>query len=103
MIGIDGIFMGLCLHTIALCKDLKNNLQRVDEGTYSEVQFKRKMNELILYHNQILDLMAQIRSTFSRLFFAQFVGTIFILCSQSYLATMVSVGLELDPSGPHHP
>lgn len=85
--------MGLCLHTVALFKDLKSNLLQVDNDFLSDGDFKRQMAFLISYHNQILDLMADIEATFSRLFFTQFVGTIFILCSQSYLATMVRVGI----------
>lgn len=87
--AIDTIFMGLCLHAVALFKDLKSNISRVDRDTVSEKDFKKQMSFLINYHNRILELMDQIESVFNRLFFTQFVGTIFILCSQSYLATMV--------------
>lgn len=90
IVAIDTIFMGLCLHTVALFKDLKSNISRVDRDTVSNKDFKKQMSFLINYHNRILELMDQIESVFNRLFFTQFVGTIFILCSQSYLATMVS-------------
>lgn len=89
IVGIDTIFMGLCLHTVALFKDLKASIQQVDKESSLDEKFRRKMLSLINYHNQILELMAEIESTFNRLFFTQFLGTIFILCSQSYLATMV--------------
>lgn len=77
------------MHAVALFKDLKSNISRVDRDTVSEKDFKKQMSFLINYHNRILELMDQIESVFNRLFFTQFVGTIFILCSQSYLATMV--------------
>lgn len=82
--------MGLCLHTVALFKDLKGSLIKVDEEMSEETEFKSAMNPLIDYHNQILALMEEIQSAFSGIFFTQFVGTIFILCSQSYLGSMVS-------------
>lgn len=89
--AIDTIFMGLCIHSMALFRDLKRNLIKVDKEAKGEMQFKKNMNALIDYHNEILDLMKEIQSAFSRIFFTQFVGTILILCSQSYLAVMVSM------------
>lgn len=91
IVAIDTIFMGLCLHGVALFKDLKENIAKLDDNPVANSSvFVHEMGLLMNYHDQILDLMKEIEATFSRLFFTQFIGTIFILCSQSYLATMVN-------------
>lgn len=91
IISIDMIFMGLCLHTVALFKDLKANISRVEREAQTDEEFKMQMSFLIDYHNRIFELMTQIEMVFSRIFFSEFFGTVFILCSQSYLAAMVSL------------
>lgn len=96
-LAIDTIFMGLCLYVVALLRDLKANLDLVDDGPYAEEDFKQNMSQIILYHNKILQLIADIKQIFGRMFFTQFVGTIFILCAQSTLVAMVS-GREVDDS-----
>lgn len=89
IVAIDILFMGLCMHTVALIKDFKENLARVDREAKTDEDFKMQMSQQIKYHIEILELTRQIESVFNRMFFLEFFGTTFILCSQSYLTAMV--------------
>lgn len=89
IVAIDGIFMGLCLHAVALYRDLKDRLRETD--TCGPAKFARNMKRAVKYHVEIGDMVRGIERVFSRIFFVQFNGTIFILCSQSYMATLVSI------------
>lgn len=86
VISPDLLFLGTCAHVTGLMEHLKILMVKVIDDPKDEARL-RKVVEI---QNMIYDIVKETQSVFGNIFFTQCLGTLFIVCTQIYVATKVS-------------
>lgn len=96
ILTVDALFLGCGLHIAAFFKDLQvQALSLADPcrhqtmNTFCQDLFLRKIRLFVEQHNQVIDLVQGMQEIFGGVFIVQYVGAMFIMCTQAYLSTLV--------------
>lgn len=96
ILSIDTLFLGSCYHIAAFFKDLQGvaisleyfKLYRNGEGGMK--MFLWGFSSFVDQHNRLLKLVHKMEDVFGEIFVIQYIGSMFSICSQAYISTLVS-------------
>lgn len=99
ILAVDALFLGCGLHIAAFFKHLQvqalslgdDAAENETRTTFSQDQFLRKTRLFVEQHNKIIDLVQGMLEIFGGVFIVQYVGAMFIMCTQAYLSTLVGL------------
>lgn len=106
--GVDTLMLGVSYHIVAnlknleaLIRDVDDEMMRISDGVslfdenanlikLNQKTIEEKLIECINYHNEIYRYIAR-EEKYGPLYFIQYIGSIFILCSSAFQASILLV------------
>lgn len=94
--AVDLLFLGCCIYISALFKDLQGEAITLDYPKLFKSKekdldkFRENLISFVDQHTRVIGLVKKMENVFGEIFIIQYVGSIFSICSQAYLSTLVS-------------
>ena len=95
IMAVDLLFLGCCIYISEFFKDLQGEAITLDYSMLYKNEekdsdkFRENLISFVDQHNRVIGLVKKMENVFGEIFIIQYVGSIFSICSQAYLSTLV--------------